>query len=53
MNNQFDVSYDDQPNEAVDSIDYIIRQYGLKIMEIKSGDGFIIYEVVKIEETNE
>jgi hypothetical protein len=47
----FRVSYDDQPNEIVDEIGCALEQHGLSIVDDgKSHEGFILYQIVPIKE---
>lgn len=47
--NTFRVEHDDQPNAAVDRISSIITQFGLEIIEIEGGDGYIKYKIIKTD----
>jgi hypothetical protein len=42
---KFKIWYDDQPNEVVDRIALQLQSFGLEIIELDGGDGFIEYEI--------
>jgi hypothetical protein len=42
---KFKIWYDDQPNDVVDRIESQLESYGLKIVELDGGDGFMEYEI--------
>ena len=46
-NNTFKIYYDDQPNEVVDRISSVLKQFGLIITDITVGDadGHMKYEI--------
>lgn len=46
----FTIEYDNQPNEVVDKIADVLIQFGLDIIEVKSGDGYCKYKIVEIKE---
>lgn len=41
----FKIQHDDQPNEVVDRIEKILNTFGLEIIELDGGDGFMEYEI--------
>lgn len=45
--NQFTLQYDDQLSDAISKIGFALSSFGLEIVEIKSDDGFIVYEIRK------
>ena len=42
---KFKIWYDDQSNEVVDRIASQLQSFGLEIIELDGGDGFIEYEI--------
>jgi len=42
---KFKIWHDDQPNEVVDKIASQLQSFGLEIIELDGGDGFIEYEI--------
>jgi hypothetical protein len=42
---KFKIWYDDQPNDVVDRIASQLKSYGLEIVELDGGDGFMEYEI--------
>lgn len=44
--NEFKVFYDTTPNDVVDKISSNLQHFGLKIITIEEGDGFIVYKIV-------
>lgn len=48
-NNKFRVVYDDMPNDIVDKVSEKLKSFGLYIQELEGGDGFVEYEIRKIE----
>jgi len=42
---KFKIWYDDQANEVVDRIASQLQSFGLEIIELDGGDGFIEYEI--------
>lgn len=42
---KFKIWYDDEPNDVVDRIGSQLESYGLKIVELDGGDGFMEYEI--------
>lgn len=43
--NKFKIWYDDQPNEVVDKLATQMKSFGLEIIELDGGDGFMEYEI--------
>jgi len=46
---KFKIWYDDQLNEVVDKIGDKLKSFGLKIIELDGGDGFMEYEIINDE----
>ena len=42
---KFKIWYDDQPNDVVDKIASQLKSYGLEVIELDGGDGFMEYEI--------
>lgn len=42
---KFKIWYDDQPNDVVDKIASQLKSYGLEIIELDGGDGYMEYEI--------
>lgn len=42
---KFKIWNDDQPNEVVDKIAVQLGSFGLEIIQLEGGDGFIEYEI--------
>ena len=42
---KFKIWYDDQPNDVVDKIASQLGSFGLEIIELEGGDGFMEYEI--------
>ena len=42
---KFIIWYDDQPNEVVDKMASQLQSFGLEIIELDGGDGFMEYEI--------
>jgi hypothetical protein len=42
---KFKIWYDDQPNDVVDKIASQLKSYGLEVIELHGGDGFMEYEI--------
>ncbi len=42
---KFKIWYDDQPNDVVDKITNQLKFFGLEVVELDGGDGFIEYEI--------
>ena len=45
LENKFKIWYDDQPNEVVDKLATQLQSFGLEIIELDGGDGFMEYEI--------
>lgn len=43
--NKFNIWYDDQPNEVVDKIATQLKSFGLEVIELDGGAGFMEYEI--------
>ena len=50
METKFTIYYDDQLNVVVDKISASLTNFGLTINKHDYGDGYMEYEIVKIEE---
>ena len=42
---KFKIWYDDQPNDVVDKIASQLKSYGLEVIELDGGDGFMEYAI--------
>ena len=42
---KFQIYHDDQPNDVVDKIASKLKSYGLEVIELDGGDGFMEYEI--------
>ena len=42
---KFKIWYDDQPNDVVDKISSQLNLYGLEIIVLYAGDGYLEYEI--------
>jgi hypothetical protein len=42
---KFKIWYDDQPNDVVDKIASQLKSFGLEVIELDGGAGFIEYEI--------
>jgi len=42
---KFKIWYDDQLNDVVDKIASQLKSYGLEVIELDGGDGFMEYEI--------
>jgi hypothetical protein len=42
---RFKIWYDDQPNDVVDRISSQLNSFGLVVVELDGGDGFMEYEI--------
>ena len=42
---KFTIWYDDQPNDVVDKIAVQLKSFGLEVVEVVGGDGFMEYEI--------
>ncbi len=42
---KFNIWYDDEPNDVVDKIASQLKSYGLEIIELDGGVGFMEYEI--------
>jgi hypothetical protein len=49
MKTKFKIYYDDQQIDVVERISSNLKKFGLTIKELDGGDGFMEYEIVKIE----
>jgi hypothetical protein len=49
MDTKFTIEYDHRPDQIVDIISGVIQQFGLKIIEVEGFDGFVDYEIIKID----
>jgi hypothetical protein len=42
---KFQIYHDDEPNDIVDKIAAQLKSYGLEVIELDSGNGFMEYEI--------
>jgi hypothetical protein len=52
MESKFKVWYDDDQMNVVDRVKQAIRPFGLEIVELEGGDGWIEYEIKKLPSGN-
>lgn len=46
---KFKINYDNQPNEVVNKILSLLRNFNLEITQLDGGDGYIEYKLDKIK----
>lgn len=42
------ITYDDQPNDVVDKISSKLKSFGLELVELDGGDGYIEYLITEL-----
>jgi hypothetical protein len=50
---KFKIYYDDQPNEVVDRISSILKNFNINVEDLNGGDGFMEYDITEIKDDNE